>query len=190
MREPMTKTQATGGRAQALLLLDFQHDFLSDQGRMPVARNQVAPVIAAANAAITWAREAGIDIIAIGNEFRTGDWFMNLLRKNAAIAGSPGAAWDARVDIKGASYFPKTRGNAFSNPKLGAFLAEHHTEEIIMAGLYASACVTATAKGALAQGLKVRVLQEAVADSSDRAREIALTRLSRLGVTVSAELVS
>jgi nicotinamidase-related amidase len=186
----MRKTQTTNGRAQALLLLDFQHDFLSDQGRMPVARHQVAPVITAANAAIGRARQAGIEIIAIGNEFRSGDWFMNLLRKNAAIAGSPGAAWDARVDIKGAIYFPKTRGNAFSNPDLMAFLAEQHAREIVLAGLYASACVTATAKGALAQGLRVRVLPQAVADASDRAREAALARLSRLGVTVSAELVS
>ena len=184
------KTQTTDGRAQALLLLDFQYDFLSDNGRMPVARNQIAPVIAAANAAIAQAREAGIDIIAIGNEFRAGDWFMNLLRKNAAIAGSSGAAWDARVDIKGATYFSKTRGNAFSNPNLMAFLAEQRTEEIVMAGLYASACVTATAKGALAQGLKVRVLPQAVADSSDRTREAALARLSRLGVKVSAGLAS
>lgn len=186
----MRKAQTADGRAQALLLLDFQHDFLSDQGRMPVARHQVAPVIAAANAAIGQARQAGIDIVAIGNEFRAGDWFMNLLRKNAALAGSPGAAWDARVDINGAVYFAKTRGNAFSNPELMAFLVEQRIQEIVLAGLYASACVTATAKGALAQGLKVRVLQEAVADASDRAREAALARLSRLGVTVSAELES
>ena len=34
-----------------LLLIDFQRDFLADDGRMPVARSQVAPVLAAALAA-------------------------------------------------------------------------------------------------------------------------------------------
>jgi nicotinamidase-related amidase len=180
------KTPSADGRAQALLLLDFQYDFLSDHGRMPVARHQIVPVIAAANAAIAQARGAGITIVAIGNEFRASDWFMNLLRRNAAIAGSQGAAWDARVDIGSAAYFPKARGDAFSNPDLTAFLAEQHTAEVVLAGLYASACVTATARGALARGLSVRVLKAAVADSSDRRRAAALARLSRLGVLVSA----
>ena len=35
-----------------LLLIDFQRDFLADDGRMPVARSQVAPVLAAARAAL------------------------------------------------------------------------------------------------------------------------------------------
>lgn len=182
------KTPSADGRARALLLLDFQCDFLSDQGRLPIARHQVAPVIAAANTAIAQARGAGIAIVAIGNEFRASDWLMNLLRRNAAIAGSRGAAWDDRVGIEGAAYFSKSRGDAFSNPDLTAFLAQQSTEEVVLAGLYASACVTATARGALARGLSVRVLKAAVADSSDRRRAAALARLSRLGVQVSAGL--
>ena len=35
-----------------LLLIDFQRDFLADDGRMPAARSQVAPVLAAARAAL------------------------------------------------------------------------------------------------------------------------------------------
>ena len=31
---------------RALFLIDFQRDFLADDGRMPVARDQVAPVLA------------------------------------------------------------------------------------------------------------------------------------------------
>jgi nicotinamidase-related amidase len=185
----MTGRTGTGEeRGRALLLIDFQYDFLSDEGRMPIARHQVFPVIAAANAAIDHARAAAIDIIAIGNEFRPNDRLMNLLRRKAAIAGSRGATWDARVDIGAATYFPKWRSNAFSNPALAAFLAERRIGEVVLAGLFAGACVTATAKGALARGLRVRVLKEAVADASDAARAAALARLCRRGVLLSAGL--
>ena len=41
-------TAATPPRTRrALLLIDFQRDFLAGDGRMPVARNQVGPVLAA-----------------------------------------------------------------------------------------------------------------------------------------------
>ena len=173
----------------ALLLVDFQRDFLAEDGRLPVAHHQVAPVIAAANAAIGEARAACVEIVAIGNEFRPSDWLLNLLRRRAAIAGSPGAAWDPRVEIGGAAYFAKDRGDAFSNPALPRFLAERRIGEIVLAGLFAGACITATAKGALARGLRVRVLEAAVADASDRRRAAALRRLTRLGARRSARLV-
>jgi nicotinamidase-related amidase len=81
----------------ALLLIDFQDDFLSDSGRMPVARNQVSAVIAAANAAIDQSQVAGDLILKIGNEFRPSDVVGNAVRHHAAIAGSPGSKWDPRV---------------------------------------------------------------------------------------------
>jgi len=46
---------------KALLLVDFQRDFLREGGRMPVARHQIRPVLAAANRAVAvgsdWGRE-------------------------------------------------------------------------------------------------------------------------------------
>jgi nicotinamidase-related amidase len=78
---------------RALLLIDFQDDFLEPDGRMPICRSQVAPVLAAAARAIEQARQAGDLVVAIGNEFRPDDRLMNLLRRHAAIAGSPGARW-------------------------------------------------------------------------------------------------
>ena len=52
-------------------------------------------------------------------------------------------------------------------------------------GLYARACVTATAKAALASGLRVTVLRDAVACSSDASREAALRRLFRRGIEIA-----
>ncbi len=169
---------------RALLLIDFQRDFLADDGRLPVARHQVGAVIAAANAAVAKARAEGAAIIAIGNEFRPSDWIANIFRRHAAIAGSDGARWDDRIDRSGATYFPKWAGNAFSNPALGRFIADQGIDTVTLTGLYANACVTATAKGALARGLTVEIEPDAVAAGSDRARAKAVERLERRGVKI------
>lgn len=169
---------------KALLLIDFQRDFLAESGKMPVARAQIEPVIAAANVAVAQARSEGAEIVAIGNEFRRTDWIANIFRKGAAIAGSEGARWDERVDRAGAFYFPKWQSDAFGNPALNRFLGERGVNEVILAGLYADACVTATAKAALSRGFKVRILADAVAAGSDSARAKALTRLAEQGATI------
>lgn len=170
--------------AKALLLIDLQRDFLSGNGRMPVARTQISNVIAAANTAIAAAQAGGDVIVAIGNEFPQSSFVANLFRRNAAIAGSPGAQWDERVPTGGAKYFSKWRSNAFCNPELELFLRARDVREITFTGLYAKACVTATAKAALARGFQVNILADAVADSSDKAREAALRRLSRSGAKI------
>ncbi len=107
-----------------LMLIDFQIDFLADDGRMPVARNQVSSVIEAARRALELARKAGDPIIAIGNEFRQNDYLMNFLRRGASIEGSSGSRWDERLPLDGIEYLPKwateivdMRGVAEFNPR-------------------------------------------------------------------------
>ena len=179
MAKPRTKEK------RALLLIDFQRDFLTDRGRMPVAASQVQPVIDAANRAAARARAEGVEVVAIGNEFLRRDWVGNLLRRFAALACSDGARWDERVPREGARYFAKWRGSAFCNPELDRFLRSENVGELDLAGLYAGACVSATARDALKRGYRVAVLADAVADRSDAARSRALRRLERHGVSVT-----
>ena len=169
--------------AEALLLIDFQRDFLSPDGRMPIAEGQVADVIAATNELIDAAKRRGDLVAAISNEFHQFDP-LNIFRRNAALAGSPGACWDERVRSTGASYFRKWRGDAFCNPLLQQFLKEKGIDALSIAGLMASACVTATAKSALRRGFRVTVVARAVADTSERRRQIALERLCHSGITI------
>jgi nicotinamidase-related amidase len=170
---------------RALLLVDFQRDFLADDGRMPVARNQVGPMLAATRAAVERARADGDLIVKIGNEFRRGDWIGNVLRRHAAVAGSTGTAWDARADAHGAVYLAKWKGSAYCNPVLQQLLEREGTGHVTLCGLYARACVTATARAAKASGLRVTVLRDAVACRSDASREAALRRLARLGIEIA-----
>jgi nicotinamidase-related amidase len=175
---------------RALLLIDFQRDFLADDGRMPVARHQVTGVLVATGKVVAQATADGDLIIRIGNEFRPRDRIGNLLRHHAAMAGSAGAAWDEKVSAGGSVYLPKWKPSAFCNPELGELLARENVEQVTICGLYAEACVTATAKGAQSRGLRVIIIRDAVADRSDRSREAALHRLSRRGVELRYALVA
>jgi nicotinamidase-related amidase len=170
---------------RALLLIDFQRDFLDGDGRMPVARNQVGPVLAATRVAVEQARADGDLIVKIGNEFRRSDWIGNVLRRHAAVAGSTGTAWDARADARGAAYLPKWRGSAYCNPVLQELLTREGVGHVTLCGLYARACVTATARAAMASGLRVTVLRDAVACRSDASREAALRQLARRGIEIA-----
>jgi len=165
----------------ALILIDFQNDFLDERGRMPVARAQVAPALAAAATAMAAARGRGDLIVAVGNEFRPNDWLMNFLRRRAAIAGSFGAAWCESLPLEGMIYFPKWAGSAFVNPDFEACLKRHDIAWLTLTGVFARACVSATARDALARGYAVDLLAAAIACASDASRRRALARLVKRG---------
>jgi nicotinamidase-related amidase len=177
-------SDATDHSGRALLLIDFQKDFLDPSGRMPVDRGQVQPVIDAAQQSVDEAQRNGDLIVKIGNEFRPGDVIGNVFRHHAAVKGSPGVAWDGRIDPPGATYVPKWKSDAFCNPDLVALLEEAHVGRVRLAGLYARACVSATAKGARKQGLSVQVIGDATACRSDKSRRNALGNLRRIGIVV------
>ena len=170
----------------ALMLIDLQADFLDDDGRMPVARAHVAPMIAAAADAAALFKRCGRPVVAVGNEFRRSDVVMNFLRRYASVEGSPGARWDGRVPLDGAKYFPKWGGSAFGNPELEPWLRAQSVSTLVIGGLMARACVTATTKAAIERGFRVMLIEPAIACVSDRSRERALARLERKGALAFA----
>jgi len=173
-----------GHTGKALLLIDFQEDFLAPTGRMPVDQGQVRPVLEAAQHAVDEAQRNGDLIVKIGNEFRRSDVIGNVFRHRAAMRGSPGAAWDDRIDPPGAVYLPKWKSDAFCNPVLATVLEEAHVGQVSVAGLYAKACVSTTAKTAHKRGLTVQVIGDATACSSEGSRLRALAKLRDIGIAV------
>ena len=174
-----------GAARRALLVLDFQVDFLQPGGRLPVAQDQVPGMLEAANRVIRAADARAMEVVYIGNEFDRWDLPANWFRNNAAVRGQPGARLDDRLIVINDHYFPKRRGNAFSNPRLGEFLQSRKVRHVILAGVYANACVQFTAVAALRRGYRVTVLSDAVAAANDRKRGAALQRMQRRGVEVA-----
>ena len=168
---------------RAVLLLDLQADFLSEQGRMPVSPAQAGGVIQAANALLAHANNR-YEVICIVTEFSPWDIPANWFRHNAAIRGRSGCAPDPRVLAAGRPRFTKSGRNALRNPALARYLAEQAVTDIVIAGVFAGACVTATAEAALRMGYAVVVLSDAMADRTDGRRQQALERLAAKGVRI------
>jgi nicotinamidase-related amidase len=169
----------------AFLVLDMQRDFLEDGGRLPVAGEQVASLLESVNALIEDAVAAGAPVIYVLNAFSPSDWLGNVFRHGAALEGSAGAELDPRLVVRGSVRFTKKRSDAFSNPELNAFLRERRIGQLIIAGVFADACVKATATAALRRGYRVTVPRDAVAAGSDGARLRALAAMDRMGARVA-----
>jgi nicotinamidase-related amidase len=179
---PMANTRVSYSDVTSLLVLDLQVDFLECNGRMPIAPEQIDQVLAMSNQAIEAATTHHMAIAYIGNEYTRWDIPGNWFRHNAAPAGTPGAALDPHVKrVSEAGYFPKRQADAFSSSELEGFLRQHRIRRLVICGVYADACVAATARGALRRAFAVIVLSDAVGAASDTARQSALVKILQAG---------
>jgi nicotinamidase-related amidase len=175
---------AAKGGAKAILLLDLQVSFLSPDGRMAVAQDQVEPMIKAANAIIGAARKQVVPVIYVKDEFSPFQFAGNMSRDYAAMRFEPGSALDPRLDGNAGIYLTKDGRDAFSNPYLDSHLKAINAGHLVIAGVHAERSVLATTKTALAQGYKVTVIGDAVATDSDEARAAALKQLKDAGAQI------
>jgi maleamate amidohydrolase len=106
----------------AVLILDIQKDYISDQARLSVAKHQIEPMLMCINTIINKANEYGIPVIYIGNEFEPKQLISNIFRKNATIKGTHGAELDERLLMVNDIYFPKNKAGALSNLELVSYL--------------------------------------------------------------------
>jgi nicotinamidase-related amidase len=169
----------------ALLILDMQLDFLQVSGKLPVAQDQVPNLIVVVNKLLGGAAERGWIPLNIVNDYSSWD-ITNLFRNYAAISGTPGAALDPRVQMDGARRFTKNVSDAFTNPELVKFIDSNRIGKVIIGGVFAEACVTSTARGAIRRGLTPFVVSDAVASGSDAVRDAAITSLRSTGVIVAS----
>jgi nicotinamidase-related amidase len=176
----------------ALVLIDFQNDYLRPDGLMAVAQNQVDPMLNAAHAMIQAARKNAIDVIYVRDEFSRFEFVRNLLRNDAALRYEAGSALDPRLDGTAGVYFNKDHGDAFSNSEFGFHLEAHKLGNLVIAGVYAGGSVAATALDAIKRGYKVTVISDAIAGSNDEARDKALAELKGAGAQIetSAQFIA
>jgi maleamate amidohydrolase len=167
-----------------LFVMDVQKDFTEPNARMPVCQTQVEPMLSAINKLIEQANARDTEVIYIANEFEKNDWIANWFRNYAAVKGQPGAALDERLKIVNSLYSSKNKPDALTNPRLRELLSKMGTKHIIIVGLFAEGCVSATALSALRSGYKVSVIQDATAGKNDLSRDKAMTKLAQRGVTV------
>lgn len=140
---------------KALLVMDMQRDFLASDARMPIAPEQVAPLLNSVNALIERSAREGVLVVYIQNQFDPGDPG-NLFRNGAAVRGSEGAELDPRLRVTTGPVFGKKAPDAFTNPELDAFLVASRVSEVTIVGVFADQCCYYTALAALNRGYAVR----------------------------------
>jgi nicotinamidase-related amidase len=151
---------------------------------MPVARDEVVPLIEAVNAIIDTARHHVIPVIYVRDEYSPFQFISNLLRHGAALRYEAGSAFDPRVDSTAGVCFSKQSADTFSNDAFESYLQTAGIGRLVIAGVFADRCVLETAKSASARGYKVAVISDGVASSSNAARDNALRQLKDAGAQV------
>jgi nicotinamidase-related amidase len=171
--------------ASAVLLMDLQHDFLAPDGRMPVAPEAAVEVIKTANAILAKTVLPEVLPVVIVNQFPATDRVANWFRKGAAVAGSPGAELDDRIqDAGGCKVFSKCSSSAFSNPELQPFLQAQGIRRLYVLGVFAEGCVRATVLDALKLGYEVTVIEDAIATDAPWKKRFAVWAMKRAGAAV------
>ena len=168
----------------ALLLVDLQIDFLSDDGRLPVGTANAARVISVANRMAALFAEQQWPIIMIANQFKRSDTLGNLFHRYAALEGSEGGHIDPRVMVRDACSFSKAKSSAFTNPALATHLTSSPIDRLVICGVYTEGCVRATAIDALRAGLKTVVISDGVASRHTASHRWALTQMRKRGARV------
>ena len=170
----------------AVLLIDLQIDFLdSRNGKFPVDPEGALRVVTAANEILAGRILPGALPIVVVNQFPESAWLGNLLRRGAALEGSPGARLDPRIDASPKiRVFSTTESDAFSNPELEPYLRREGIGELWIVGVMSEGCVRATALAAHKLGFNVAVAESGIATSTALKARLASWLLRKGGVRV------
>ena len=121
--------------------------------------------------------------ILVLNRFPATARIANFFRKGAAIAGSPGAEPDARLERAGATKVI-AKASAFSNPELEPYLRAHGVQELYVLGVFAEGCVRSTVVEAIKLGHTVHVIANAAATNAAWKKRFALWAMKRAGAKI------
>jgi nicotinamidase-related amidase len=186
---PPTKAK---GANTALMLIGYQADYLQANGRLPVAQDQVAPMIQATDAMVDAARNNGVGVFYIVDDSSPFSFVSNYDRNQATPRLWAGSQLDETADVFAGPVFTKQTRDAFNNSALDQWLNEQYVGNLVIAGAYADRAVLASAKTAMHLGYKVTVVSDAVAGATADSRDRALQALKDAGANVatSQQIVS
>jgi nicotinamidase-related amidase len=176
-------TKARGDNT-ALMLIGYQTDYLQAKGRLPVAQDQVGPMIDATNAIVDAARKNAVGVFYVRDESSPFTFLSNHHRNQATPALWAGSEFDERADVFAGPDFTKQHRDAFSNSALEPWLNEQYVGRLVVGGAYVERSVLASVKTALRLGYKVTVVSDAVAGKSAQWRDQALQSLKDAGATI------
>jgi nicotinamidase-related amidase len=169
-----------------LVVIDLQNDFTLPGGKLPACTAEVDKLFMPLNAALAYGRTVGLPAVVLTT--RWGLW-VRLLTHNSLAPGSHGLQQDSRVEAGHAQRLEKPRKSAFSSPHFVQLLQSQDVQHMVLTGLTAEHCIAATTKDALARGIQVTLLTDAIASYRCGAKDAVFHGLASHGaklVTTSA----
>jgi nicotinamidase-related amidase len=167
----------------ALLVLDMQEDFLGENAKMPINKEQIPAIAAVVNSLIDDFEKNGQQIIYVKSEFPK-KAIGNRIRHYAAIEGDPGTNIFGKIRISGNAIFSKKEPDAFSNPEFEEYLTSNQVNQLVITGVYANQCVLYTTLGALNRQYLVKFVKNGVGDSSEKEVNKACETVKKKGAEV------
>jgi nicotinamidase-related amidase len=163
-----------------LLVMDMQEDFLGENAKMPINKEQIPAITAVINSLIDDFERNGRQIIYVKSEFPK-IALGNRIRHHAAIKGSPGTEIYGKIRISGNLIFSKKEPDAFSNSEFEKYLVASQVNQLVITGVYADQCVLTTTLKALGRGYQVKFVRNGVGSSSDKAVDKACETVKKKG---------
>jgi nicotinamidase-related amidase len=143
----------------ALLVIDLQEDYTGPNAKQRY--RDADRIVAAANGLLAKAGTDG-DLVVFIENVETGA-LVHLLTGGLNAPGAPGTDMDHRLlRPSGTRIFTKENPDAFSNREFDAYLRDNRVNHLVIAGLDAAVCVSATLQGALNRGYKVTMATPAI----------------------------
>jgi nicotinamidase/pyrazinamidase len=178
------KIEKYGNPQKALFVIDIQEDYTGKTAHPPFPYKDSEKSIATVNKIIEEASRKQIIVVYIQQEFDgfLGKTFSRVFSGGTAIKGNPGTEIDERISIVSHHIFSKPKGDAFSNPKLEAFLVEQQVNELYLVGLDAEFCVYHTAKGALNRGYNATIITDGILLQAERKWDALMKKYKQDGI--------
>jgi len=145
---------------KALLVIDLQNDYLGENRKKQFSYD-TEKLIKSVNALIESYHKDGCDIIYIEHNIQ--NFWTNRILFGHSIAGTDGAKLYGGLKIVSDIRFVKLFSDAFSSKEFRNFISEKKYESVAICGLDENGCVSATAKGAIKNGLAVEMLMVGIA---------------------------
>lgn len=158
-----------------LLVLDVQEQFIKDKPYEDAAGSMIANV----NALIAGFEKDKILYVKSAGKA------LVINSKGFSADTLPASDFDPRLNIVNSNIFLKvSTGDAFSSSELMRYLTGRNAREVVIAGLLAEKCITATALGGVKRGFSVLLVPEAVAGKSEKSKTRALGKLEKKGIRI------
>ncbi len=169
--------------SKALLVIDIQRGITDKESTYGLDPGQRDEMLKNNNRIFESKKAAGLQVIYIRQVFAD-DFMVKLFTGGKMQKGTTGAQISRELKVISKNIFTKHISDAFSNPKLDAFLIAHKVNHLYITGLDAEACVDKTLKAALNRKYKVTVIKDAVATKSDERRDKKIMEFSELGAEI------